>query len=190
MKYVGLLFVAACIQQGPQTYPASAYGPGAPPPSSGEPPPGPPPGPGPSQSGARDEIVMPDVTHKSLADATAILRQNGVTGEIHVQNEDGPFVCGTTPGAGNHTLGHLSVSVSMCEGRSSTGSADPDLRGMTVEQATKVLRDNGFRGNITTAPTDEFDPQCKPNTVCDFHPYTWSQRYGYGGDVTLQLNKR
>lgn len=181
MKHVGfvwLVVASGCIQQPPPSYmgPQNAQAPST---SGG----------GPVVSGdGRDEIVMPDVTNRSLADATAILRQAGVTGELHVQNEDPkPTVCGTTPGGGQRTLGHLSVSITLCDTSPRTG--DPDLRGITVEAATAILRDHGFTGNITVGTVDRFDPGCKPKTVCDYSPTTWSARYGYGGDVTLLLNK-
>ncbi|HEY0253752.1 MAG TPA: PASTA domain-containing protein, partial [Kofleriaceae bacterium] len=100
MKRVALiLMVAACqMQSGSSTFP---NGGGAPPARAyGE--------------GQHDEVVVPKTKGKSVEDATAILRAAGITGEIHTTS-DGGFVCETTPGAGNTTLGHLGFTLYLCD---------------------------------------------------------------------------
>lgn len=74
--------------------------------------PAPTPEPAPRGDG-RDEVTMINVIGLPLDKAKAKLRAAGITGEVSVDGT-GPKVCGTTPGPGRKTLGHLLVGVTMC----------------------------------------------------------------------------
>lgn len=59
-----------------------------------------------------EAVVMPDVTHLSLEQATRKLRAAGITGEIETHGNG--HVCGSTPGPGRETRGHLLVVLTLC----------------------------------------------------------------------------
>lgn len=149
-----------------------------------------------SGEGQRDEITMIDVNGQRVDDAKAKLRAAGVTGEISVQG-NGPTICGMTPGPGNKTLGHLSVSLTTCadEARETAAykakMAVPEVRGLTVEEATKVIRANGFTDKIEVMTLSDFDADCKANTVCRPEPEDWLPRHGYHErHMSLMVNRK
>ena len=47
------------------------------------------------------------------------------------------------------------------------------LAGYSVEEATRRARARGFHGRIEISHLTEFDPACKPATVCGVIPWYW-----------------
>ena len=64
------------------------------------------------ESDGRREVVMPDVTHMTLEQATRTMRAAGITGEIETHGNG--RVCGSTPGPGHGTIAHLIVVLTLC----------------------------------------------------------------------------
>lgn len=173
MKVLGLVVLAACelvqTQSTSRTSPATSSA-SAPPPDRA--------------SGGRDEVTIPDVAHQSLEQAKQALRAAGVTGEITVENVDtddaAPEVCATSPGAGQHTLGHFQVTLTACELELpgyATPPGTPELRGLTVEEAKRkideAMPEPEYHNEVVVKPLVSKHYKCQLDRVCRVNPVHW-----------------
>jgi hypothetical protein len=176
MKVLLLVLAMGCHAQTLTTASTSSSAP-APAPYSG-------PAPGSTDdraSGASNSaiITVPDTVGKNQADAEAVLRAAGVTGEIKLYNDPGTVdfsvakVCMQNPGGGQQTRATLHVTLRYCQPERPTTRTDPpDLTGLTVEEATKRARAAGYTGTVRV--TDAAAGACKTGTVCQVTPFRWN----------------
>ena len=142
-------------------------------------------------SGASESaiITLPDTVGKNQRDAEAALRSAGVTGEIKLYNDPGTVdfavatVCAQNPGGGQQTRATLHVVLRYCQPEVVKKDEEPDLRGLTVEEATKRARATGFNGPIRVVTTSS--GECKHDTVCKTSSY-W---YKTSSELTLYVSR-
>ena len=86
------------------------------------------------------------------------------------------------PTPGGETASTYGVDLTLCA-RDRFSRTEPDLRGLSVEDATKNARASGHLGKIEVHKLGEWDDGCKPGTVCRVSPVRW----GLDRDATLEL---
>lgn len=127
-----------------------------------------------------DEVVIPSVRNLSADQAKRKLRDAGITGPIDSSdfkpNDPYETACSTSPDAGQKTLGHLGIRIEPCDNDVDEPDGDdtPDLRGMTVEAATKVIRDYGYTKPVLVNPITSFRGPCTVDHICRVQPLHWA----------------
>ena len=50
---------------------------------------------------------------------------------------------------------------------------DPNIGGLSIAEAQKRIKANGFKGEVEIVEMSEFDKDCKAETVCRYAPQRW-----------------
>ena len=50
---------------------------------------------------------------------------------------------------------------------------DPNIGGLSIAEAQKRIKANGFKGEVEVIEMSEFDKDCKAETVCRYSPQRW-----------------
>lgn len=50
---------------------------------------------------------------------------------------------------------------------------DPNIGGLSIAEAQKRIKANGFKGEVEVVEMSEFDKDCKAETVCRYSPQRW-----------------
>lgn len=145
----------------------------------------------PTASGAGADpayVVLPDLTGLTEAEARQRLAEAGVTGNIYTRDNTGceqkmeiaaGMVCGQQPRAGSRQSARLAVTLELARSTERGGAGTstewvkmPNVVGMTVEQATAVLKEAGF---TEIRVQQRVDADCRPDVVCKQNPEAGSQ---------------
>ncbi len=118
--------------------------------------------------------TVPDVTGKTLAEATKILEDAGfvaeVTDSVYDANVEEGRVISQVP------LGSLKAEegskVSLTISQGTEQGTVPDLRNKTVDQAKQIATENGF---IMSASTGEYSEDLEPNYIISQQPTSGSR---------------
>jgi len=132
-------------------------------------------------SGASDghAVTVPDVRGKTKAEAEAAVSAAGIRGGVQIGNDQGSYdpatatVCTQNPGGGQQTSSTLFVAIRFCVADAPVVDKRPALVGVSVDEATRRVKDAGFTGTIEVLTLSEYDATCKADTVCMFTPNHW-----------------
>ena len=133
------------------------------------------------------------------AEAEEALRDAGIRGpivtEVVTEQWLGPVdftrarVCAQSPEPGVQTTTDRRVVLSYCDPdrRPASRQLTTTLSGYPVEEAKRRARRAGYSGWIEVVPLYEFDPICKPATVCGVSPLRWE--LNIYSPLTLHINR-
>jgi hypothetical protein len=142
-------------------------------------------------------IKMEHVYGARRADAENTLRAAGIRGpivtEVVTEQTLGPVdfarakVCSQSPEPGEPTTTDRRVVLSYCDPdrlpRPGSRQNPTVLTGYTVEEARRRARRAGYAFRIEVVPMADFDPACRPGTVCRVNVRWWEANV----DTTLKL---
>jgi hypothetical protein len=125
-------------------------------------------------------VRVPDVQHRSLADAQQALRAAGLTGELHVAwTDDIPhgnqWLCGTQPSTGQEVRADFDIEIDFCRPENQPepkliGASEAEARRAIGELMAKVYPASTYRIEIAT---DRASSSCAAGTVCGIEPRRW-----------------
>ncbi|HEX3764929.1 MAG TPA: PASTA domain-containing protein [Kofleriaceae bacterium] len=130
-----------------------------------------------------DRPVVPDLIGKTLDEARAIVKAAGFTSEV--EGSEQPSCAGATPGAEGHILcqdpepgqrtnRYAMIQVVIYQPHRFSGMILPQqlaaLRGLTVDEARRRLRELGHDGPVRTHVSSDFATGCAADHVCEVGP--------------------
>ena len=107
-----------------------------------------------------ENITVPDVTGKQVEIARSILTKKNLSVSVkEVESADVPIgeVIAQTPSGGSVVKANRTIYLTVSKGNEGTEVLIPDLRGLSVSEADKMLREIHLSvGSVTYAPSDEY----------------------------------